>query len=293
MDRDFLLDYAMPTAIGIIMLGLGLSLTIKDFVRVVKFPQAALIGILCQLILIPILCFLIVLFFDLSPILAVGMMLLSATPGGPMANLYSHISNGDVALNVTLTAINSVLTLFTLPLIVNFSLEYFMNDHVFIPIQFHKALEVFAIVLIPIAIGMLIHHWSPSLTQKLEKYVKLLSAFFLIAVIIALVVGEKQNMKSYFQQIGYAALAFNVISMVIGYFLPRLISISARQAIAIGMEVGIHNGALAIFIALNIFKSETMAVPAAIYSLIEFITATIFGVLVNINLKSKIKSEKN
>ncbi|MCO5231807.1 MAG: bile acid:sodium symporter family protein [Chitinophagales bacterium] len=292
MDRDFLLDFAMPMAIGIIMLGLGLSLTIKDFVRVVQYPRAALIGFLFQLVLIPILCFFLVLFFELPPILAVGMMLLSATPGGPMANLYSHISNGDVALNVTLTAINSVLTLFTLPLIVNFSLEYFMNDSVFIPIQFHKALEVFAVVLIPVAIGMAIHYWLPAVTVKLEKYVKLLSALFLIAVIIALVVEEKQNMKSYFEQIGIAALTFNVVSMALGYFVPRIFKVSARQAISIGMEIGIHNGALAIFIALNIFKSETMAVPAAIYSLIEFITATLFGILVNIKLK-KVLQKKN
>jgi BASS family bile acid:Na+ symporter len=213
--------------------------------------------------------------------LAVGLMLLSASPGGAVANLYSHLSNGDVALNVTLTAVNSVLSLFTLPLIVNLSLKYFMNDGQYIPIQFFEVVKVFSIVLVPVIVGMIINQNFPSVSKKLEKPVKIASAFILALVIIAVVSKEKENMLTYFQQVGLAALAFNVISMAVGYFLPRLFKVSAKQAIAIGMEIGLHNGTLAIYIALNVIKNETMAIPAAIYSLIMFFTAAGFGVLIN------------
>lgn len=271
----------MPIALGIIMLGLGLSLTTKDFTRVVKYPKAMLVGLFCQMILLPIVCFFVAKSFGLTSALAVGLMLLSASPGGAVANLYSHLSNGDVALNVSLTAVNSVLSLFTLPLIVNLSLEYFMNDGQYIPIQFKKVIEVFAIVLVPVLIGMVINQNFPSVSKKLEKPVKIASALILALVIIAVVGKEKDNMLTYFQQVGLAALAFNVISMAVGYLLPRLLRVDARQAIAIGMEVGIHNGTLAIYIAMNVIGNETMAIPPAIYSIIMFFTAAAFGMLIS------------
>jgi BASS family bile acid:Na+ symporter len=281
MGQSSLLSIVMPIALGIIMLGLGLSLTTNDFTRVVKYPRAMIVGLFCQMILLPIVCFLVAKSFGLPSALAVGLMLLSASPGGAVANLYSHLSNGDVALNVTLTAVNSVLSLFTLPLIVNLSLKYFMNDGQYIPIQFFEVVKVFSIVLVPVIVGMIINQNFPSVSKKLEKPVKIASAFILALVIIAVVSKEKENMLTYFQQVGLAALAFNVISMAVGYFLPRLFKVSAKQAIAIGMEIGLHNGTLAIYIALNVIKNETMAIPAAIYSLIMFFTAAGFGVLIN------------
>lgn len=287
MDQNNLLTVVMPIALGIIMLGLGLSLTTEDFKRVVKYPRAMLVGLFCQMIFLPFLCWVICILMKLPQELAVGLMLLSAAPGGAVANLYSHLSNGDVALNVTLTAVNCVLSLFTLPFIVNLSLEYFMNDGQFIPIQFKKVIEVFSIVLLPVLIGMIINQKLPSVSKKLDKPVKIASALILALVIIAVVVKEKDNMASYFQQVGVAALIFNVVSMSVGYFLPRMLKVTQKQAIAIGMEIGIHNGTLAIFIALNVLLNETMAIPAAIYSLIMFFTAAAFGFLVNLLSKKQ------
>lgn len=287
MEQNNLLTVVMPIALGIIMLGLGLSLTTDDFKRVVKYPRAMIVGLFCQMLLLPFLCWVICIILDLPSALAVGLMLLSAAPGGAVANLYSHLSNGDVALNVTLTAVNCVLSLFTLPFIVNLSLDYFMNDGQYIPIQFKKVIEVFSIVLLPVLIGMIINQKLPSVSKKLDKPVKIASALILALVIIAVVVKEKDNMASYFQQVGVAALTFNVVSMAIGYFLPRLLKVTQKQAIAIGMEIGIHNGTLAIFIALNVLLNETMAIPAAIYSLIMFFTAAAFGFLVNLLSKKQ------
>jgi len=282
MQTNTLLSVVMPIALGIIMLGLGLSLKTEDFKRVVDYPKDVLTGLFCQMLLLPAFCFLVATGFGLSPELAVGLMLLSASPGGPVANLYSHLSEGDVALNITLTAVNSVLTLFTLPLIVNLSIGYFMQSGEVVPLQFSEVSKVFAIVLVPVTIGMMIKaRWS-AISKKLDKTVKIISAVFLALVIIAVVVKEKEHMADYFRQVGIAALFFNVLSMTAGFYIPRLFKLGKKQAIAIGMEIGIHNGALAIFIATNVLHKTAIGIPAAIYSLIMFFTAAAFGILVNI-----------
>ncbi|MGE0638556.1 MAG: bile acid:sodium symporter family protein [Bacteroidia bacterium] len=281
MQDNSLLTIIMPIALGVIMLGLGLSLTLDDFKRVVVYPKAVLVGLACQMLLLPLVCFGVAKGFGLSPELAVGLMLLSASPGGATANLYSHLSKGDVALNITLTAVNSVLTLFTLPFIVELSSAYFFTEQE-LKMPFEEVSKVFAIVLIPVAIGMIIKSKAPAITLKLDKPVKILSAVFLALVIVGAVLKEKAHMVEYFQQVGIPALVFNVLSMITGYFVPRLINLEKKQAIAIGMEIGIHNGTLAIFIAINVLHSSAMGIPAAIYSLIMFFTAAIFGYLVNL-----------
>lgn len=281
METNILTTVMLPLAIGIIMMGLGLTLTIDDFKRIVVYPKAIVIGLLCQMLILPVVCFLIAKGFGLSPELAVGLMLLAAAPGGATANLYSHLAKGDVALNVTLTAVNSVLSLFTLPLIVNFAINYFMQSDQAVSMQFSKIVEVCVIVIIPVSIGMLIRSKFPALTLKLDKPVKILSALFLVLIIVMAVIKEKHNIVTYFKEVGVAALAFNILSMVVGYFIPRLFRIGKRQAIAIGMEIGIHNGTLAIYIALTLLGNSTMSIPPAIYSLIMFFTAAAFGFIVN------------
>ncbi len=287
MQSTFLVTAVLPAALGIIMLGLGLSLSPADFKRVIVYPRAVAIGLLCQMIFLPLVCFAIVLAFQLPAELAVGLMLLSASPGGATANLYSHLSKGDVALNITLTAVNSVLTLFTLPFIVNFSIAYFMESGQVIPMQFKKVIEVFAIVLIPVLIGMFMRAKWPSFANRLDKPVKLLSVIFLILIIAATVIKEKDQIGAYFQQVGLACLVFNLLSMAMGYYLPQLFRIGKKQAVAIGMEIGIHNGTLAIYIALSVIINSTMSVPPAVYSVIMFFTAAAFGYLVSRKGSSK------
>jgi BASS family bile acid:Na+ symporter len=283
MESGLLTAVLLPVALGIIMLGLGLTLTVADFKRVVTYPKAAVVGLACQMLILPGACLAIAKAFALPPELAVGLMLLSASPGGATANLFSHLANGDVALNITLTAVNSVLSLFTLPVIVNVSLYLFMGEGKVIPLQFEKVVQVFAIVLGPVTLGMLIRAYAVDLAKKLEKPVRVLSALVLLLVIIGAVLKERAHVVEYFQQVGLAALAFNLVSMAIGYFIPLLVKLPRRQAIAIGMEIGVHNGTLAIAIASSplLLNSSTMAIPPAIYSLIMFFTAGAFGYLVN------------
>lgn len=278
-----LVTVALPLALGIIMLGLGLSLTIADFTRVVKYPKAVFIGLICQMVLLPAVCVAVVVAFGLPPVLAVGMMLLAASPGGATANLYSHLAKGDVALNLTLTAVNSVLSVFTLPLIVNFALRYFLGDEKAIPLQFGKTLQIFVVVLGPVAIGMLIHKKAPGFAKKLDGPVKALSALFLVLIVIATAFQERANLATYFAEVGAAALVFNLASMAVGYFVPRVARLGKAQAVAIGMEIGIHNGTLAIAIASSptLLNNSAMAIPPAVYSVIMFITAGIFGYVVS------------
>jgi len=282
MQSNVLTAVFLPVALGVIMLGLGLSLTIADFKRVVVYPKAVIIGLACQMLILPFVCFGIAKLTGLPPALAVGLMLLAASPGGATANLFSHLAKGDVALNITLTAVNSVLSLFTLPLVVNLSLEAFMGQGKAIPLQFDKVIQVFAIVLVPVAIGMVIHAKKPGVALRMQKPVKILSALFLVLVVAGAVAKERANLAEYFRLVGFAALAFNLASMAVGYLVPLVVRLPKRQAIAIGMEIGIHNGTLAIAIASSplLLNDSTMAIPPAIYSLIMFFTAAIFGTVV-------------
>lgn len=283
MTADPLLTLFLPMALGIIMLGLGLSLTLADFTRVAKFPKPVLIGLGCQLLLLPLVCFFLAKAFGLAPALAVGLMLLAASPGGTTANLYSHLAHGDVALNITLTAVNSVIAVLTMPLIVNLSLAYFMEGDQALPLQFTKVVQVFIIVLGPVAIGLWIRSRFPGFALRMEKPVKIISALFLLVIIILAVVKDWQTFVDYAPLVGGAALAFNLISLAVGYWVPRLCKLSLRQSIAIGMEIGIHNGTLAIALALSpmLLNNATMSIPAAIYSIIMFFTAAAFGWWVN------------
>ncbi len=283
MTADPLLTLFLPVALGIIMLGLGLSLTLADFARVVKFPKPVLIGLGCQILLLPLACFFLAKGFDLEPALAVGLMLLAASPGGTTANLYSHLAHGDVALNITLTAVNSVIAILTMPLIVNLSLLYFMSGDQAIPLQFGKVLQVFVIVLGPVLIGLGVRRRWPAFAARMEKPVKLISALFLLLIVMLAVVKDWQTFVDYAPVVGGAALAFNLLSLAVGYWVPRLCNLDLRQAVAIGMEIGIHNGTLAIALALSpmLLNNPTMAIPAAIYSILMFFTAALFGWWVN------------
>lgn len=268
----------LPIALGIVMLGLGLGLAVADFKRILVFPRAVLVALACQVVLLPAVCFGLVLAFGLPPALAVGLMLLAASPGGTTANLYSHLFGGNVALNVTLTAVNSVLAVFTLPVVVNLSLDRFVGAGA-IGLQFDKVLQVFAIVLVPVALGMLIRFRSQAFADRMHRPVRILSVAVLVAVIGGTIVSERENIASYFAVAGLAALSFNVISLAVGYLAPRLAGVGSRESLAAAFEIGIHNGTLAIVIATTLLRNTEMAVPAAVYSVIMFFTAAGFGYL--------------
>ncbi len=277
MEASLLTNLLLPLALGIVMLGLGLGLTLADFRRVATMPRAVIIGLGAQVVLLPGVAFVIAKAFGLPPELAVGLMLLAASPGGPTANIYSHLAKGDVALNITLTATNSILCLLTLPLVLNLSLHHFIGTGNYVPPPFSKVIEVAVIILVPVAIGLTLRGKAPAFAARMDRPVRVFSVLVLVGVIVAAIVQEWSRLPGYFATVGLACLLFNILSLGTGYGLPRALKLPKRQAIAIAMEIGIHNGTLAIFVALNVLGSAAISIPAVAYSLIMFVTAAIFA----------------
>jgi len=271
----------LPVALGIIMFGLGLTLTLGDFARIAKHPKAVVIALACQLLVLPAVCFGLVIAFQLPPVLAVGMMLLAASPGGTTANLYSHLFRGDVALNISLTAVNSVISVVTLPFIVNFALGYFMESEKGLGIEFTEALKVFAIVLLPVALGMLVRRLRPGFATAMDKPVRIGSMVILAIVIVGSIVSNKDILAANIGSLALITIVFCLISLSVGYLVPKLLRVSKPQAIASSFEIGIHNATLSIVIAQTVLDSIELSLPAAVYGVLMFFIAAGWGFVIS------------
>ena len=288
MQSSFLTAIFLHLALFIIMLGMGLGLTLDDFKRVFIQPKAVIMGLIAQLVVLPMVGFLLAMIFPLSPELAVGVMILAACPGGPTSNMVTYLVRGNVALSITLTAISSLITVFTIPLVVNLAMQKFMGGGVALQLPFVSAvIQISVITLIPVALGMLLQHYAPKFAAKMEKLVKWLSLFFLGLIIAALLVKERANVPSFFLQVGGVTLTLNLLTMALGYAIAILGKLDESSAKAITVEVGIQNGTLAIAVATTLLNSPTMAIPAAIYALLMFATSGIFaGIIRNSQVRA-------
>jgi BASS family bile acid:Na+ symporter len=276
MQSSVLTELFLPFSLAVIMFGMGLSLRVEDFKRILIYPKAVGIGLLNQLVILPILAFGIVKVFSLPPELAVGLMILAVCPGGATSNLITHLAKGDAALSITLTACSSVITVFTIPFLVNFSIGYF------IPGGEAKQLEVvgtvvsvLVITIIPVALGMLVFAKVPKLAAKLDLPFRRISAIFFVVIVLAAVLKEKENLVRYFMEAGPAALALNVATLVLSFGIAKLVKLPFRQGLTIAIESGIQNGTLGITIAATLLMNSVMTIPSAIYSLIMFGTAAL------------------
>ena len=276
MESPFII--ALPLALAIIMLGVGLSITSDDFIRVFKAPKAVIIALGCQMLLLPLVALGLVEVINLEPALAVGVMLLVASPGGTTANLFSHLAGGDVALNVTLTAINSVLAMITLPIVVGWSLGHFMGADAGIGLQPGKLLQVFAVVLVPVALGMAVNRWRPEFARRMEVPVKRASVVILTIVVIGALAGQWDVLTENLVSVGSVALLLSTFSLAVGYWVPTAAGVTRPQAISSAMEIGIHNATLAITVALSVLDNDQVAIPPAVYGVLMFLPATIVAV---------------
>lgn len=279
MENPTLVVVGLPIALAVIMFGLGLSLTVGDFRRVARSPKAVVVALGLQVLVLPFVAFGLVLAFDVNPLLAVGVMLLAASPGGTTANLFSHLFRGDVALNITLTAINSVLAAFTIPLITNLAIGYFDADGD-LGLQLGKVLQVIAIVLVPVGIGMIVRRRFPRFAVRADRPVRVFSIVVLVLVAFGALFGERENLAEYLQQIGLVTGLFCLASLTLGYAGARLARLGRPQAIASSMEVGIHNTTVALTIALSVLDSIEVAIPSAVYSILMYVLATAFGFVI-------------
>jgi bile acid:Na+ symporter, BASS family len=273
MQADLVTNLLLPIALGIIMFGLGLHLQVADFTRVVRMPKPVLVGLCTQMLVLPPVAYVLCEVFALPSELAVGLMLLAASPGGATANVFSHFARGDVALNITLTAINSLLILITLPLIVQWSMGHFLGSEAYVPPPVGKIIEVASIILLPVGLGMWVRAKAPRASDKIERVVKPLSLLILLALIVLSVIKEWDVMRTHALDVGLVCLCLNIASLAIGYAVARACKLERKQAIAIAFEIGIHNSTIAIFIALNVLGDSRFSIPPAIYSLVMYLTA--------------------
>jgi len=265
----------------IIMFGMGLSLKVDDFRRILLQPRAIILGLFNQIILLPLSAYFLLMIFKVEPVIAVGVILLAACPGGPTSNLITHLSKGDTSLSVSLTAFSSVLTIFTIPIIVQYGLDTFGGESQEIVLNVPRIIgQLVVITILPVAIGMFIYSKREPFAIRMEKPVKIASGIVLSLVIIALIIKERENVGSYFEQAGIITLALNVLTMFLGYGTAKLFKLNTTQSISISIESGIQNGTLAIAIAGTILTTATndglaYAIAPSIYSLLMFITGFI------------------
>jgi BASS family bile acid:Na+ symporter len=280
VSGNLLVTQLLVVALALVMFGLGLSLSTQDFTRLLKHPKAVAIALLLQIVVLPAACYGLIVALNVPPLFAVGLMLLAASPGGISANLFGILFGGNVAMNISLTAINTVLSIITLPLISNWAIATFAKTGQVVPIQTGKVIEVILIVLVPVVIGMWVRTWKPGFAARSEKPMKVFSAVVLAVVAIGALAKEWQALSTSFSVIGPAVVGFNLISLLAGYYLSRAAGLDKPMATAISYEIGIHNSTLAIFVALAVLDNFQLALPAAIYSVSMYITATLFGLLV-------------
>ncbi|MEM6437876.1 MAG: bile acid:sodium symporter family protein [Cyanobacteria bacterium P01_D01_bin.115] len=280
METSLLTAVFLPLALFIIMLGMGLGLTLTDFQRIFVEPKGVALGLVAQLILLPLVGLGLASVLPLTPELAVGVMILAACPGGPTSNLVTYLARGNVALSITLTALSSLVTVFTIPLVVNWAMVQFMGAGTDLQLPFlTTVLQIAVITLIPVSLGMVLHHYAPRFAATVEKWVKWLALVFLGLIIAALLIKERANVLAFFLQVGWVTLLLVVLTMALGYGLAQLARLDDRSATAITVEVGIQNGTLAIAIASapTFLNNATMAIPAAIYSLLMFAVGGMFA----------------
>lgn len=278
MQADLLTKVILPAALFLIMFGMGLSLKLKDFKGVIKAPKAVMIGIVGQMLMLPILAFFIAITLQLPPEIAVGLMIIALAPGGATSNMYTYLCKGDVSLSISLTAVVSLVTPFTIPIITALSMGYFMADTTEFNLPIAKTIiQLLVITVIPVALGMFIFSRWPIVAQKIETLLKWFSVLFLILIVALIALKNAANLGSFFAQSGIATLLLNIMALTIGYQLAKRTRLNHAQATSIGFEVGIQNGTLALVVAGTLIGNTAMMIPAVTYSLIMFATGLLFG----------------
>ena len=278
MQTDVLTAIILPLSLFFIMFGMGLSLKPVDFKRIFKNPKAVSIGFLAQLLLLPLLAFTIAILLKLPAEIAVGLMIIALAPGGATSNMFSYLAKGDVALSISLTALVSIITPFSIPIIAAFSISYFMGASTSFELPILKTIvQLLVITIVPVCLGMIFASFWPKLARIIEHKLKWLAIIFMFLIITLIIIKNRDNMLHFFYQAGNATLMLNVLALFIGFQLAKLANLSAKQAITISFEVGIQNGTLALVVAGTLIGNATMMIPAVTYGLLMFITGGIFS----------------
>jgi len=270
-----------PLGLALIMLGLGMSLAIKDFTRVVKFPKDFLVGFICQMLVLPVIAFALIKLLDTPLELALGVMIIAAAPGGVTSNVLTKFANGDVALSITLTAIISLISIISVPFIIFLSIDLLNIDYVTKEFSIVGiSLKMFLVVTVPVLIGMIIRHFAKSLILNNVLLIQRASIALFVLVFIAIYIEEWDNIANFIKQAGLIALTLNIVMMIVGFYVAKLFTSGAAQQKCISLECGLQNGTLAVFVATQLFDEMIYIVPTAAYALVMMATSLFFVYIV-------------
>jgi BASS family bile acid:Na+ symporter len=283
MGENFFSDILLPITLAIITLGMGLAIEGKDFAGIFRYPKAIITGLLSQMLVLPLIAFIITYFTDIDPVYKVGLIVIAACPGGATSNLVNFMLNGNVALSLSITVVNSLLALVTIPFIVRTALEYYLGKSAVIHLPYGETiLNIFLIVAIPAAIGITIRHFFRGFAMGLEKPLRYALPVMLFTVYCGVLFIDKGaktlHLKDYVDLYPHAIL-LNVLSMIGGWFIARQIGLKRRNQFTIAVEVGLQNSTLAIFIAATLLSSQQMAVVPIIYGSFSFFSTWGIGYL--------------
>ena len=266
-----------PLALALIMLGLGLGLTLQDFTRVLKTPKDFLLGLISQLIILPIVAFILIKFLGTTPEIALGVMIIAAAPGGITSNILTKFANGDVALSISLTAVISIISIVTVPLIVFTSADLlgisFASESINIT---STALKMALVVALPVIIGMVIRRFADNFISSRTSLINKITGLLFLVVFLAIWVEERENIFNYLAQAGLVVLNLNIVMMAIAYFLAKKFASGVKQVKCISLECGLQNGTLAVFVATEISSEIIYIIPTAAYALTMYLTGFIF-----------------
>lgn len=271
----------------IIMFGMGLSLVKDDFIRLFQKPKAIIVGLINQIVLLPIIAYILISLLNVDTDIAIGLMIIAACPGGPTSNLITYLAKGDTGLSISLTTANSLITIFTIPFVVDFALNHFLEADKVIEInKLQTIIQIFAIVIIPVTLGMTLKKYNPTFAKKMNQPVKIASGAVLFLVILGLVLKKKEDLIPYLQQAGIITLLLNITTMIVGLITAKLAKLNLAQSITISIESGIQNGTMAIAIASGILMNDNYAIAPAVYSLIMFFTG---GLVIALGIRTQKK----
>jgi BASS family bile acid:Na+ symporter len=276
----------LPLILAFIMFSMGLDLVMADFKRVAKFPKAFVLGFVLQFLTLPIIAFLLAKYFTqfgLTPEFAVGLIIIAACPGGVTSNMMTHLAKGDIALSISLTAITSIVSVLTLPFIVNYGLTTFMPQHSNTSLPILKTVTgIFLITTIPVLIGMFFRFKKHDLVIKISPIIKKIASFLFVALIAAAILKDWSLLVDNITKVGPSVLLLNLIAMMIAFVSARIFKLNLSQSTAITYECGFQNGTLAIFIAVTLLGNHQMMLPAGVYSIFMFLSATVYFVLLQL-----------
>jgi BASS family bile acid:Na+ symporter len=273
-----------PISLALIMLGLGMSLTIQDFLRVIKIPGDFLVGFICQMILLPIIAFALIKLLYTPIELALGVMLIAAAPGGVTSNILTKFANGDVALSISLTAVISLISIISVPFIVFLSIGLLNIDYVSKEISMVGiSLKMFFVVTIPVIIGMTIRHFAEGFIIKNILIIQRISVALFALIFVAIYIEEWNSIVIFITRAGLIALTLNIVMMVIGFYIAKFFASGVAQQRSISLECGLQNGTLAVFVSTQLFDEMVYLVPTAAYALVMMVTSIIFVFVIKKN----------